>query len=123
MITTAMVVHYIDDMEKALSFYKSGLGLSADTESPGWSTLKVNDGLDLALHTGGGTDSSVPHPHTAFQTTLVLTVDDLEAYLPRIVEYGGRLDQIIEPREGIPVRMALVWDPAGNGFQVNQYVS
>ena len=52
----------------------------------------------------------------------MLTVDDLDAYCSRITEQGGVMDRILEPREGIPVRMGLVRDPSGNGFQVNQYV-
>ena len=127
MITAAIVLHYIDDMERALSFYKSAFGLSVTTESPGWSTLGVTEGFELALHiresrvkdNAGAPDA---HPFDAFETTLVLFVDVLEACCNRITEHGGSLDRILEPREGIPIRTALVRDPSGNGFQVNQYV-
>ena len=126
MISSAMVVHYIEDMDEALSFYKDGIGLTATTESPGWSTLRVTETFELAVHTRGEgaapIDRQAAHPFDAFVSTLVLTVDDLEAYCERIVKLGGTLDRVLEPRDGIPVRMALVRDPSNNGFQVNQYV-
>ena len=39
-----------------------------------------------------------------------------------IREAVGSVDRIIERRDGIPVRMGLVFDPSHNGLQVNQYV-
>ncbi len=128
MIDSALVVHYIDDMDQALSFYKTALGLTPSTESPGWSTLRVTEGLELALHIRGdgegrGAGSADVHPFDAFETTLVLFVGDLEACCDRITDQGGSLDRVLEPRDGIPIRMALVRDPSGNGFQVNQFVT
>ena len=123
MITAAMVIFYIDDMDQALSFYKTALGLTATTESSGWSTFRVADTFEIALHTGAApVDAQSPHPFDALTTTLVLSVDDLDGYCSRIVEHGGTLDRVLEPRDGIPVRMGLVRDPYGNGFQVNEYV-
>ena len=126
MITAAMVIHYIDDMDQALSFYKVALGLTATAESSGWSTFRVADTFEIALHTRGDgvapVDAQSAHPFDAFTTTLVLSVDDLDGYCNRIVEHGGTLDRVLEPHDGIPVRMGLVRDPSGNGFQVNEYV-
>ena len=126
MVTAVMVIHYVHDMDQALSFYKIALGLTTTTESSGWSTFRVTDTCEIGLHTHG--DGAIPidpqsaHPFDAFATTLVLTVDDLDGYCSRIMKQGGTLDRILEPRDGIPVRMGLVRDPSGNGFQVNQYV-
>ena len=124
MVTGAMVIHYIDNMNQAISFYKDALGLAVNTESPGWSTFRVTETLELGLHTRGDEYAGPKdfHPFDASETLLVLTVDDLDAYCSRITEQGGVMDRILEPREGIPVRMGLVRDPSGNGFQVNQYV-
>ena len=124
MVTSAMVIHYIDDMGRAISFYKGALRLVVNTESPGWSTCRVTETLELGLHTRGEgyTGPKAPHSFDACETTLVLNVDDLDACCTRIAEHGGTLDRILEPREGIPVRMGLVRDPSGNSFQVNQYV-
>jgi catechol-2,3-dioxygenase len=80
MISNAMVIHYIDDMDTSLAFYKTAIGLESKFESSGWSTLGVNEGLELGLHTSlkGGPRETVPHPFDAGDTTLALTVDDLE---------------------------------------------
>jgi predicted enzyme related to lactoylglutathione lyase len=124
MISNAMVIHYIDDMDTSLTFYKTAIGLESKFESSGWSTLGVNEGLELGLHTSlkDGPRGTVPHPFDAGDTTLSLTIDDLEACIARIEEYGGRLERIVEPMDGRRSRMGLVWDPSGNGFQVNQIV-
>ena len=119
-----MVIHYVDSMDQAILFYQNALRLTVLTQSPGWSTLRINETLELALHTRGDahTGCAEKHPFDTFETTLVLTVDDLATYCEQVTEYGGTLDRIIEPHPGVPVRMGLVRDPAGNGFQVNQYV-
>ena len=124
MVSNAMVIHYGDNMDKAVPFYRDTLGLTVTTESPGWSTLQVTDSLELALHSRseGYAGISDTHPFDASETTLVLNIDDLDACCVRIKNQGGAVDRVIEPREGIPVRIGLARDPAGNGFQVNQYV-
>ena len=121
MITAATIIHYIDDMERAIGFYRA-VGLEATSESPGWSTFKVLPGLELALHAGKTAASGESHPFDAMTTTFSMSVDDLEPYCERVTAAGGEVQRILEPREHIPVRMALVSDPDGNGFQINQYV-
>ena len=124
MVTSALIVYYIDDVDQALSFYNNAVGLKVLTESPGWSTLNVVDGFEIGLHIRGSNSTHVAadkHPFDTGETTLAFNVDDLEACCTRITEQGGSLDRVIEPREEIPVRMGLVRDPSGNGFQVNQY--
>ncbi len=124
MVSEAMVVYYIDDTDQTLSFYKNALGLVTTSESPGWSTLRVTEGFELALHARffGGSTAPEKHPFDTGEPALAVSVDDLEAYCKRITAHGGSLDRILEPRQGIPVRTGLVRDPSGNGFQVNQYV-
>ena len=125
MISGAMILFYIDGMDASLTFYKDGLGLKTTSESPGWSTLRVTDTLELALHSHPADSThqaSGKHPFDTGDTTLILNVDDLDAYCDRILATGGSVDRIIERRDGIPVRMGLVFDPSHNGLQVNQYV-
>lgn len=125
MVTGAHILFYINDMDNSLTFYKEAIGLEPISESPYFSTLRVNDGLELGLHPPMGekkknTDGA--HPFDAGETTLCLNVDDLEACIARITSHGGRFDRIIEPEGGRRSRMGLVFDPSGNGFQVNQIV-
>lgn len=121
MITSATIIHYIEDMKSSLDFYR-GLSLETTSESPGWSTFAVLPGLELALHGGRARTRGEPHPFDALTTTFSMSVDDLEPYCERVREAGGEVHRVLEPREHIPVRMALVSDPDGNGFQINQYV-
>jgi len=120
----ADILFYIDDVDTALKFYKEAIGLEAVSEAPYFSTLRVNDGFALGLHPpmGNSNDKGDQHPFDAGKTTLSFVVDDLEGVIARIEEHGGRLEQIIEPEGGRRSRMGLVFDPAGNGFQVNQIV-
>ena len=109
-------------MDKVLSFYITALGLEAEMESDRWSALKVTDGLQLGLHTREKRPDADKHPFESLETTLVVNVDDVDAYCIQVTESGGAVDRVIEPRDGIPVRMTLVRDPSGNGFQINQFV-
>ena len=124
MISGTQILFYIDNMDDALTFYKEAIGLEAISEAPYFSTLRVNDGLELGLHPPVGKKKSPDraHPFDEGETTLSLTVDDVEAYIARITDHGGRFDRIIEPEGGRRSRMGLVFDPSGNGFQVNQVV-
>jgi predicted enzyme related to lactoylglutathione lyase len=124
MISSTMIILYIHNMDDSLTFYKEAIGLESVSESAYWSTLRVNAGLELALHPKikKGVDTDQPHPFDAGETTLSLTVDNLDAYVARVKEHGGRLERVVEPADGRRSRMGLVFDPSGNGFQVNQIV-
>lgn len=124
MISGASILFYIDDMDRALMFYKEALGLEPLMEEPYFSKLRVNEGLELGLHppVGEQKDKGKKHPFDAGEVTLSLVVDDIEAYIARIEQYGGRVDRIVEPEGGRRSRMGLVFDPSGNGFQVDQIV-
>ncbi len=117
----AMVIHYIDNMDDSLTFYKEALGFNATFESPYWSTLRVSDGFELGLHPAlkKDTDDSVRvHPFDAGQTSLSLDVDDLDSCIARINAQGGKLERVFVPEHSPTRRFGLVFDPSGNGFQV-----
>lgn len=120
----AHILFYIDDMDTALRFYKEAIELEPIMEEPFFSKLRVNNGLDLGLHPpiDGSGDKGDRHPFDAGKPTLSIVVEDVEATIERIKKHGGRLDRIVEPEGGRRSRMGLVFDPAGNGFQVDQVV-
>jgi predicted enzyme related to lactoylglutathione lyase len=124
MVSGAQILFYIDDMDAALKFYKDAIGLEPIMEEPYFSLLKVNDGLNLGLHppVGDKQEKGEKHPFDNGETTLSLVIDDIEGYVARIQQHGGRLDRIVEPEGGRRSRMGLVFDPSGNGFQVDQVV-
>ena len=103
-----MVIHYVYDMERACAFYRDTLGLvetpSPGSQSPGWSMFQ-RDGEGPLSHAG-----------------LNLQVDDLHAAIAELTAAGGQLRAIREAGGGVPVRLAEVADPDGNGFELRQFV-
>ena len=112
-----MIIHYVTDMDRAWSFYHDALGLTADTRSAGWSTLLCGE-LIVALHILGEGTPEGPLPHAG----LNLQVDDLDEALKELEEAGGSVRQIRDAGGGVPVRLAEVTDPDGNGFELRQFV-
>ena len=66
------------------------------------------------------TDDSAegPLPHAG----LNLQVEDLETALAELKAGGGTVRAIHEAGGGVPVRVAEVADPDGNGFELRQHV-
>ncbi len=99
MITGVQDVYYnVQDMERAVRFYRDVLGIRVVDTSEHWSSLDVG-GVRVGLHgTGGSPVPAVPRdPHGAHAgATLTLRVDDLVAAAARLEAHGakilGRLD-------------------------------
>ncbi len=110
-----MVVLYVHDMERAVAFYRDAIGLGLVTKSKGWSMLSCGDAF-IGLHGiyRGVTESTVPH------AGLNLQVDDLDAAIARATAGGATLEAIREPEPGVPVRLGVLVDPDGNGFELRQ---
>jgi predicted enzyme related to lactoylglutathione lyase len=100
-ITKAYFMVPVDDMDRAVGFYREVLGLAPQFTSPEWSELAWRDAT-VALHRGGerGRDSWL-----GFQ------VDDLEATLAAIEAAGGR--RVRESDEG-GMRLVSITDTEGN---------
>ncbi|MCE2438745.1 MAG: VOC family protein [Candidatus Latescibacteria bacterium] len=115
--TEPMVVHYVKDMDRALPFYRDVLGLKAEFESTGWSTLRCG-GCIVALHilSAGMIEGAVAH------AGLNLHVDDLDAAMEEVTGGGGEVRNVREAGGGIPVRIAVISDTEGNVFELRQFV-
>ncbi len=113
-----MVVLYVHDMARAVSFYSQVVGLTVLSESAGWSMLSCDGGV-VGLHVIA---PGIAEGTAAF-AGLCLEVDDLDAAVSEVERGGGRLRQIKEaepPR--VPVRLAELVDSEGNGFELRQVV-
>jgi catechol 2,3-dioxygenase-like lactoylglutathione lyase family enzyme len=110
-----MIVIYVHDMARAVNFYRDGLGLDLVTQSPGWSMLSCGQSL-VGLHHiyKGVTETIVPF------AGLNLEVDDLDAAVAHAVSHGATLNEIREPQPRVPVRLAVLTDPDGNGFELRK---
>ncbi|MFI6578712.1 VOC family protein [Nocardiopsis sp. NPDC050513] len=116
---------FVDDQDKALSFYTDVLGFVKKTEVPlgeaRWLTVvsaEEPDGTELLLEPDG-------HPAAkAYKAGLVadgipcaqFDVDDVQAEFERLRDLGVRFTQ--EPTEMGPVTMAVFDDTCGNLIQI-----
>ena len=110
-----LVILYVHDMERALAFYRDGIGLTVAQHSSGWSSLACGDAL-VGLHLIERGVSERPVPYAG----LNLQVDDFREALDRAVAHGAQLVEVREPQPRVPVRLAVMIDPDGNGFELRE---
>ena len=97
------VVVYVEDMARAMAFYRDTLGLEPDFESEHWTTFRTG-ACTLALHPG----TTAPDP--------TFRVDDIEAEHSRLAAAGVEVTEIREPAPGRRVFDAT--DSEGNRFSI-----
>jgi predicted enzyme related to lactoylglutathione lyase len=110
-----MVIQYVNDMDRAVAFYRDGVGLALVAQSSGWSMLSCGDAM-LGLHGIYSGVAERPVPYAG----LNLQVDELDPAVRRAVDHGASLTEIREPEPHVPVRLAVMVDPDGNGFELRQ---
>ena len=110
-ITKTYFMVPVQDMERAVVFYKSVLGLQVRFASPDWTELAWRDAV-VALHRGGTASDSAGW--------LGFEVDDIESALTEIEAGGGRRGT--ERNEG-GARLVSVVDPEGNSLTIGQQSS
>jgi predicted enzyme related to lactoylglutathione lyase len=107
-ITKTYLMVPVQDMGRALSFYRDVFGLTVGFESPYWSELSWRDAT-IALHLGGGDKER--------ESWLGFNVDDLDAAAAEIEAGGGRLGP---ERTEAGARLLSVTDTEGNPLTVGQ---
>lgn len=112
-----MTIQYVHDMDRAVAFYRDGVGLTLVSQSPGWSMLACGDAL-LGLHGIYAGVAERPVPYAG----LNLLVDALDPAVERAVSHGATLIEVREPEPRVPVRLGVLVDPEGNGFELRQQV-
>jgi len=103
----------VQDMNRALAFYRDVFGLEVNTRSEHWSELSYGDAI-VALHSGGKDEER--------KTGLSFQVKDLEGICQRVVDAGGSVISEPASRPGEPIQLARLRDTEGNLFDVTQYV-
>lgn len=101
----------VENMARAVAFYRDAVGLSLVSESPHWSELSHGDAI-VALH-GGREDAS----HRS--TGLSFTVDDIHGAVQDVEGAGGKILMAPEDRPGEPIWLADCEDTEGNGFMIS----
>lgn len=114
------VYFYVQDMARALRFYRDVLGLKVGAEGDDWSALDVG-GVRVGLHaTGGQLVPPVPKNEDGAKAgaTLTLRVDDIRAEVARLRAAGVNfLGPVYEASWGSVVAFT---DPDGNVLKLMQ---
>ena len=105
-ITKAYFMVPVEDMDRAVGFYRDVLGLSLQFESPEWTELAWRDAT-IALHRGGGEE-----PRGSW---LGFQVDDVDAALAAIEAAGGRRGA---DRFEAGARLVSITDTEGNAVTI-----
>jgi len=113
-----MIVRYVHDMARAVRFHRDGLGLALETEAPGWSLLSCGDAR-VGLHAIYAGVDERPVPYAG----LNLLVDDLDTAVALARAHGATLIAIREAEPRVPVRLAVMLDEDGNGFELRQEIA
>jgi catechol 2,3-dioxygenase-like lactoylglutathione lyase family enzyme len=110
-VKSAVTMLNVADIDRAVAFYRDGLGLHVVTHTPHWSELTAGPAR-IALHPGGNgarKDSGIN-----------FEVDDLEADCARCASVGGVIEKAPEHRPSQRISIATVRDPEGNVFYLAQ---
>lgn len=82
-------MYYVDNMDKAVKFYKEALGMSPEGEpSPQWTSFNLN-GHRLCLH--GGTPEQVKA--YAGKGVLIMNAKGLKAFAEDLAKRGVEIEQ------------------------------
>ena len=103
----------VQDMDRAVAFYRDVVGLKVNSQSRMWSELAHGDAV-VALHGGGNGDFN--------PTGLSVQVSDVESACAEIETGGGLIRKTPGTRPGEPIKLAELADPEGNGFMMSEYV-
>lgn len=106
-VTRTYMMLMVEDMDRAVRFYRDAFGLEPAVHSPGWSELPVGSGAVVALHKGREGGES--------DTGLGFHVDDIEGACRAAESAGGRVVSPPQARaEEGGMKLATVADTEGN---------
>lgn len=101
----------VENMERAIEFYRDTIGLKVHTQSPFWSELSLGNAT-VALHGGGD--------RTFKETGLSFTVVDIVTACAAVIEGGGSVRSEPEDRGEEGIYLASLTDSENNGFMLSQ---
>ncbi len=110
----------VDDMEKAVAFYRDKLGLSVKYQSADWAELDAGN-VTIALRRYGSGPEGRPELGVGEGATLVFEVDDIEAAHAELEDKGINLIGGIFAYGA--VKLAAFEDLNGNVLQIYEHVS
>ncbi|HWL09343.1 MAG TPA: VOC family protein [Planctomicrobium sp.] len=103
----------VQDMDRAVRFYRDTMGFTEGSLSSYWSELRFGDAI-LGLHYGG--DGS------RHQTAISIQYANVAAAYAMAIKSGAEGVQAPVQREGEPILFSSVVDPEGNIITLTQFV-
>lgn len=104
-------VLFVQDMDRAVKFYRDVVGLELKSSSPHWSELTFQNAI-VAFHSGGS-GKFCP-------TGLSFTVNDIKTAVHKVSNGGGIVRSEPEDRCEEGIILAELTDTEGNGFMISQ---
>ncbi len=105
-------IKYVEDMDRAIAFYRDKLGLELNFQSPFWTEFATGETV-LALHPAS-------KENRAGSVELGFSVDDLGELYERRGQLGVEFTR--EPKEMHGIRIAAIKDPDGAHLSVSSSV-
>ena len=110
------VVHYVRDLEEAVSFYRDTLDLKLELHNPQWNWAEFSvPPITLVLF---GTYKGAPLAHGKGGSGLALAVDDFDAAIEELRRKGVEVGW--GPNELSTCRVAMITDPGGNPLFIHK---
>lgn len=122
-MTTIGISIDVENVDRAIDFYRDGLGLRLIEKGDGWATMALGD-QSVFLGTPWGPEGPIDCDHRRHWTPVHLdfVVDDFDTAVERAINAGAKLDRPIV-RRADRGDMANLSDPSGNGFDLIQRTS
>jgi predicted enzyme related to lactoylglutathione lyase len=125
-MTTIGISVDVENVDRAITFYREGLGLKLIERGDGWggwATMALgNQTFFFGIPWGPEGPLSRDHAHHWTPVHLDFVVDDFDAAVQRALNAGAKLDRPIVRRKDRG-DMANMFDPSGNGFDIIQRTS
>jgi predicted enzyme related to lactoylglutathione lyase len=119
-MTTIGISIDVEDVDRAVHFYRDGLGLRLVDKGDGWATMALG-AQTFFLGLPWGPEGRIKRDHQRHWTPVHLdfVVDDFDALVEQAIRAGAKLDRPVLRRPDLG-DMANMSDPSGNGFDLIQ---
>jgi len=119
-VTTIGISIDVEDVDRAVHFYRDGLGLRLVDKGDGWATMALGAQI-FFLGLPWGPEGRIKRDHQRHWTPVHLdfVVDDFDALVEQAIRAGAKLDRPVLRRPDLG-DMANMSDPSGNGFDLIQ---
>jgi predicted enzyme related to lactoylglutathione lyase len=108
----------VDDVDRAVEFYRRGIGLTVVEQQPDWAQVRLGTQTFWIMKAPAGVQGSISRDYRRHWTPVHLdfAVDDIDAAVRCAVDAGGKLEGEIQ--HNAKGALANLVDPSGNGVDL-----